>query len=160
MNKNKKIMVVILFFLTFSSLSIIKAEGNSNEIEFKTNLEEAFSLAKQNNKHVLVYFSGSDWCRPCMQLQLEVFESDEFVTFSKSNLIVVRLDFPAKEKNKLSDEQTAYNKKLAERLNKKGVFPYMILFDSAQKQLDEFSGYSRNGAKSFIEKLKSKMPNE
>lgn len=160
MNKNQKIIVIILFFLTISSWNMIKAQENGTEIEFQINLEETFSLAKQNNKYVLVYFSGSDWCRPCMQLQQEVFESDEFVTFSKSNLLVVRLDFPAKEKNKLSDEQTAYNKKLAKKLNKKGVFPYMILFDSEQKQLDEISGYSRLGAKSFIEKLKSKMINE
>ncbi|MCP5061375.1 MAG: thioredoxin fold domain-containing protein [Ignavibacteriae bacterium] len=160
MNRNKKIILIISFFLIISSWNMIKAQENGNEIEFQTNLEETFSLAKQSNEYVLVYFSGSDWCRPCMQLQQEVFESDEFVTFSKSNLLVVRLDFPAKEKNELSDEQTDYNKKIAERLNKKGVFPYMILFDSEQKQLDEISGYSRLGAKSFIERLKSKMTNE
>jgi thioredoxin-related protein len=160
MNRKKLTVTILLLFLMIFNLEILRADDNKTEIEFQTNLDETFKLAKQENKYVLVYFSGSDWCRPCMQLQQEVFESDEFETFSKSNLLVVRLDFPAKEINKLSDEQTAYNKKIFQKLNKKGVFPYMLLFNSEQKQLHEISGYSRIGAKSFLDNLKSKMINE
>ena len=149
----KKIFKSIITVLLLNTFLM----ANDNEIKFEKNLEEAFIKAKSEEKSVLVYFSGSDWCRPCMQLHKEVFESDPFTKFAVSNLIIVRLDFPAKSENKLSDEQSSYNNDKAKELNKKGVFPLMILFDSDKNNLLEISGYDRSGPDKTIEQFKSKI---
>ena len=54
--------------------------------------------------------------------------------YAKQNLVLVKLDFPMRKKNKLSKEQQAHNDKLAEKYNKKGVFPLVIIFDGEEKK--------------------------
>ena len=152
--KYLKELVVTLLLISTSLLA------NKNEIKFENNVEEAFKIAMSEKKSVLVYFSGSDWCRPCMQLHKEVFESESFSNFTASNLVIVRLDFPAKSENKLSEEQTEYNNSMAKELNKKGIFPLMILFDSNNNNLIEIAGYNRLGSEKIIEQFKSKMQND
>ncbi|RKY91455.1 MAG: hypothetical protein DRQ01_07685 [Ignavibacteriae bacterium] len=39
----------------------------SDSLEWKTNLEEAIEIANQENKAVLVNFTGSDWCKWCFK---------------------------------------------------------------------------------------------
>jgi len=152
LNKKRiKYFLLVLIIITGNYFA------NENSLKFESNIEKAFENAKAEGKYVLVYFSGSDWCRPCMQLHLEVFESEQFLDFAKLNLLIVRLDFPSKDENKLSEEQFEYNNKMAQTLNKKGVFPYLILYDSAQNELLDIAGYNRSGPEEIIKLLKSKM---
>ena len=60
---------------------------------------EAQQIAKQNHKLILLNFSGSDWCGPCIKLKKDVFESAEFQSFAESNLVLLRADFPRLKKN-------------------------------------------------------------
>jgi thioredoxin-related protein len=108
------------------------------------NLETALSDAKQNQKMVLLYFSGSDWCGPCIKLKKEVLETADFQTFSNEHLNLVRADFPRMKKNQLSKEQTAYNEKLAEKYNPKGKFPLTVLINSDGKVITEWDGYPKD----------------
>ena len=108
------------------------------------NLEAALSDAKQNHKMVLLYFSGSDWCGPCIKLKQEVLETADFQTFSNEHLNLVRADFPRMKKNQLSKEQTAYNEKLAEKYNPKGKFPLTVLINSNGKVITEWDGYPKD----------------
>jgi thioredoxin-related protein len=108
------------------------------------NLEAAQADAKQNHKLVLLYFSGSDWCGPCIKLKQEVLETPDFQTFSKEHLNLVRADFPRMKKNQLSKEQTAYNEKLAEKYNPKGKFPLTVLINTDGKVITEWDGYPKD----------------
>ena len=108
------------------------------------NLETAQADAKQNHKLVLLYFSGSDWCGPCIKLKQEVLETAEFQDFSKEHLNLVRADFPRMKKNQLSKEQTAYNEKLAEKYNPKGKFPLTVLINPDGKVITEWDGYPKD----------------
>jgi hypothetical protein len=36
------------------------------------NLDEARQLARERHKHILLNFSGSDWCAPCIQLRKQI----------------------------------------------------------------------------------------
>lgn len=112
--------------------------------EWGDNLETALSDAKQNHKMVLLYFSGSDWCGPCIKLKQEVLETTDFQTFSNVHLNLVRADFPRMKKNQLSKEQTAYNEKLAEKYNPKGKFPLTVLINSDGKVITEWDGYPKD----------------
>lgn len=56
--------------------------------------QQALTDSKQNNRLILLNFSGSDWCGPCIKLKKDVFESEEFKNFSAEKLLLVRADFP------------------------------------------------------------------
>lgn len=115
------------------------AEG----IQWYTDIEVAKQEAEKTQNPILVVFSGSDWCKPCMKLKQEVLTSSEFEEYASQNLILVEADFPAQKKNRLSDEQTAHNDKLAETYNPNGVFPSMILLDHTGKKLGGM-GYKKD----------------
>jgi thioredoxin-related protein len=78
---------------------------------------QAQSQAKQEQKLILLNFSGSDWCGPCIKLKHDVFESAEFDQFAQGKLVLVRADFPRLKKNQLPKEQQDRNDQMAERYN-------------------------------------------
>lgn len=108
---------------------------------WQTNMEQARAEAKADHKLVLLYFSGSDWCGPCIKLKKDVYESDAFAAYAAQRLVLVRADFPRAKKNQLSPEQTAHNERLAERYNPDGQFPLSVLLDADGKVLRSWAGY-------------------
>ena len=41
--------------------------------QWHVNMEEAQQIARKEHRHILLNFSGSDWCGPCIVLRKEVF---------------------------------------------------------------------------------------
>ena len=91
--------------------------------------DEAIDAAKNKGLPVLMNFSGSDWCLPCMRLSQTIFQTDRFRAFSKDSLVLLNLDFPRRKKNMPAKEEMAKRDKLAERYNNRGVFPAVIIID-------------------------------
>lgn len=114
---------------------------------------QAVTESKQNNKLILLNFSGSDWCGPCIKLKKDVFESAEFKNFSTEKLVLVRADFPRLKKNQLDKFQQDKNDILAEKYNPNGKFPLTVLIDSNGKVLHEWEGYQASVPK-FIAEIK------
>ena len=112
----KYIKLLIPFLLiTLLSMSSFAQESTA---KWLTNYEEALAVSKKESKPILMNFSGSDWCANCMRLEKVVFSSNAFKTFSDKNFVLLKVDFPAKQKNKLSPEMTKQNDGLAEKFNK------------------------------------------
>ena len=59
-----------------------------------TDINEASAIAKKENKPMMLFFTGSDWCGWCVRLQNEVFRTPEFEKWAKENVVLVELDFP------------------------------------------------------------------
>lgn len=95
-----------------------------------TNFDKAKTKAAKQEKNILMVFSGSDWCIPCMKLEKNIWNSKVFKKANKDHFIFLRVDFPRKKKNQLSKKQKKHNKKLAEKYNKKGYFPLIKILDS------------------------------
>src|SRR4030095_8447735 len=93
--------------------------------QYISGAENAFALAKEKNKPLLLVFSGSDWCAPCMRFEKNVLEDPVFERFCDSSLIVLQADFP--QTKKLLEETVQQNEKLAEKYNPKGTFPLIVL---------------------------------
>ena len=55
-----------------------------------TDIERAFSLARADNKPVLLYW-GAQWCPPCNQLKATLFNRADFIERSKS-FVAVHID--------------------------------------------------------------------
>jgi thioredoxin-related protein len=121
----KKIILITLLFSVTLSFSQ----------NWTTSLEEAKSEAASSNKNILLVFSGSDWCAPCIKLDRTIFQSDVFKTEAEKKWVLLKADFPKKKGNLLSAEQTESNKKLAEKYNKEGNFPLVFLLDTTGKVL-------------------------
>jgi thioredoxin-related protein len=105
-------------------------------------LSEARQIAASQHRHILLNFSGSDWCGPCIRMRKEVFESEVFMELADSELVMVNADFPRMKKNQLPARQQALNDAMADQYNAKGKFPFTVLLDAHGKVLKEWDGYS------------------
>jgi thioredoxin-related protein len=117
--------------------------------------EKAKAEAAQSHKYILINFSGSDWCVPCIRMEKEIFESGDFDNYASEHLVLVRADFPRLKKHQLSKEQTKKNELLAERYNPEGKFPLTVLTDENGKVLKQWEGYPDEPAKEFIKEVNS-----
>ena len=121
-------------FILISALVVFNNTG------WLTNFEEARKIAEEKNRFILLNFSGSDWCGPCMRMRKEIFESTDFKTFSDTHLVLLNADFPRNKKNRLSKEQQIHNDKLADKYNAAGKFPLTILLDAQGNLVKEWDG--------------------
>jgi len=117
------------------------------------NFTEAQKQAKATHKQILINFSGSDWCGPCIRLRKEILESESFEQYATANLLLVRADFPRQKKNQLPKEQIKLNESLAELYNKDGKFPYTVLVDENGKVLKSWDGFPDETPQAFVSEI-------
>lgn len=113
----------------------------------------ATRLAKQQNKHVLMLFTGSDWCGLCQKLQREVFETAEFKRFAARNLVLLEIDFPRRKK--LPRPLERQNDQLMKEYEVEG-FPTAAVLGSSGKLLGGL-GYGEGGPKNWLARLGKMM---
>jgi thioredoxin-related protein len=116
--------------------------------------EDAQKDAQTNNKTLVLVFSGSDWCAPCIKLDKEVWQSSEFKAYAAEHYALYKADFPRRKGNKLSENLEKQNKALAEKYNAKGYFPLVIVLNTQGEILGE-SGYQKVTPKAYISILNS-----
>lgn len=121
---------------------------------WKTNFEEAKAQSILENKNILLVFSGSDWCTPCIKLENTIWKSEDFKKESEQKWVIYKADFPKKKANMLSAESTASNKKLAEQYNKSGNFPLVLLLDKTGRILG-ITGYKNITPQEYIQIIHS-----
>eukprot|EP01136_Pigoraptor_vietnamica_P011025 Opistho-1_new@49386 len=109
-------------------------------IQWEPSFENAKKTAKEKHELILLNFSGSDWCGPCIVTRRDYLESEVFTKMANDNLVLVNADFPRKKKNIPSADVVKRNEALAERYNKKGDFPLTLLLDSDGKVLKSWNG--------------------
>jgi thioredoxin-related protein len=138
-----------LSFIALLLFSFMLQAQQSPTLHFSTVKEKA----KTENKKILLYFSGSDWCAPCIKFRMNFINSEQFKAYSADKIVVYDADFPRQKKNALSKELTAENEALADQYNKKGLFPYILLLNSEGKVIKEWTGYPKETIEEFIKAL-------
>jgi thioredoxin-related protein len=121
------------------------------------NLNEAEKIAEKEHKYVLLNFSGSDWCGPCMRMRAEFFESEVFKQMADTELIMVNADFPRNKKNQLSAEQQKLNDQMADKYNSRGKFPYTLLLNAEGKVLQTWEGLPDESPENFTMEVRNAM---
>jgi thioredoxin-related protein len=121
---------------------------------WQPDFESAKKLAADNHKNILLNFSGSDWCGPCIQLHKEVFESNAFKDLADQSLVLYKADFPRNKKNQLAKAVQQNNEALADKYNPLGKFPYTVILSPDGKVIKAWEGYPNNNSAQFIEQLK------
>lgn len=139
---------IILSFLFICSVLFLNAQ------EWQTDLTKAKEIASKKNQHIILVFQGSDWCAPCMKLDREIWSTNEFKSYAKNHFVLLKADFPRKNKNALSDAQQEKNNKLAQVYNKKGYFPHVVVLDKNGEILGE-TGYKKMTPSEYIKLLSS-----
>ena len=122
-----------------------------------TELDAAKAAAKAANRPILAVFSGSDWCKPCIMYEQEVFAKPEFMTYAKDKLVLAHFDFPRMKKNQLSAAQQKTNDAAAAQLNREGDFPLAVVIAPDGKVLAK-TGYIAGGPAAFEAYLKKVVP--
>jgi thioredoxin-related protein len=136
--------IALLFMLSLTTLGFSQ--------EWKTSLEEAKAEANKENKKILLVFSGSDWCAPCMKLEKNVWQSEVFKKEATEKYVLIKADFPKKKANQLSSELTENNNKLAEKYNKDGNFPLVVMLDKNGK-VQGMTGFKNISAENYVKLL-------
>jgi protein disulfide-isomerase len=108
--------------------------------QWETDYAKALEQARSANKRVLLDFTGSDWCGPCIEFRKRVFSQPDFAAYAAKNLILVEVDYPQRKKQSAALKQQ--NEKLSKQygIDDKG-FPTIVLLDSAGKITRELTGY-------------------
>ncbi|MCC5843956.1 MAG: thioredoxin family protein [Verrucomicrobia bacterium] len=129
------------------------AQAGPRKAEWIADGDAALKDAKDLKLPVLLLFTGSDWCPPCMRLEREVFEKEAFKEFANENLVLQIADFP--RRRRLSQKQQAANQALAQKFGIRG-YPTMVLLDAEGNKIDQF-GYGGQDAARFVSMLEGKL---
>lgn len=128
-----------------------KSSSSSGKATWTTDHRAALAEAKEQNKKVFMFFTGSDWCVWCKRLQAEILSTPEFARYAADNLVLLELDFP--QRTRQSSEVKSQNASLARRYQIQG-YPTVIVLDENGKALGQL-GYQPGGPTAFISRLKS-----
>ncbi|TGD56765.1 thioredoxin family protein [Flavobacterium humi] len=124
-------------------------------VQWEPDFNNAKKIAKEKNELILLNFSGSDWCGPCILLRKEYIESQVFTDMANENLVLVNADFPRKKKNIGTPEQVRRNEALAEIYNKEGSFPLTLLLNADGKVLKTWSGKPETTPEQWTAEIKA-----
>ncbi len=127
---------------------------NPQDDNWETDIDVAIAAAKLDGKHLLLDFTGSDWCPPCIRLEDEVLSQAAFLTEAKKSFHLVKLDFPQNQALvpvKLMEKNQQWMKVL-------GVdgFPTIVLMDNQARPFG-FIGYTAGGPPAFLELMQQRL---
>jgi thioredoxin-related protein len=137
----KKVVSTFLSSLAFVGVCHADLAG------WSTDLDAALEKAKIEKKSVLVEFTGSDWCPPCIAMRKNVFSKKEFVDAASKHFILVELDFPKKDK-----ALAKKNQPWAKKFEIEG-YPTVILLDHEGKEFNRFFASEHPTTEKFLAHL-------
>ena len=117
--------------------------------EWRTDWDTAKVEAEQANKKLILVFSGSDWCIPCIKLEKEIWENSSFIQYAEQHYVLFRADFPKRKKNKLPETIQQLNDRLASEYHPKGYFPLVVVLDTQGKVKGQL-GYEKLTPEAYI----------
>jgi thioredoxin-related protein len=143
MKKMKKILVIAIC-VTAMSFDL-----------WQPDFETAKRIAKEKHQLILLNFSGSDWCLPCIRMRREIFENPLFSKMADTTLVLVNADFPRNKKNQLNKRIKKQNDALADKYDPGGKFPFTVLLDASGKIIRSWDGLPGENAEQYAKQVKN-----
>jgi uncharacterized protein YyaL (SSP411 family) len=122
-----------------------------------TDLAAAQARARATNRPLVAVFSGSDWCKPCVTYEQEVFSQPAFAAYAKDRLVLAHFDFPRLPQHQLPAAQAKLNDTAKAQLNREGDFPLAVIVLPNGEILAK-TGYISGGPAAFEAYLKKLLP--
>jgi|TARA_B110000967_G_scaffold10249_1_gene10178 thioredoxin-related protein len=139
----RKYALITILFVLIMNTARLSAQ------EWRTDWDTAKVEAEQANKKLILVFSGSDWCIPCIKLEKEIWENSSFIQYAEQHYVLFRADFPKRKKNKLPETIQQLNDRLASEYNPKGYFPLVVVLDTQGKVKGQL-GYEKLTPEAYI----------
>lgn len=128
----KKLILIFVLCIGFQSIA--------QDLKWETDFEQAKKISTKQNKPILVYFTGSDWCSPCKMLKKDFFETPKFKERSKS-MVLLMVDMPRRI-DIITADQKKKNREMVRIYNTQGSYPTLVALNGKGHILGELSGYS------------------
>lgn len=132
----------------------VESVATDDEDDWETDIDVAVAAAQQDGKYLLLDFTGSDWCPPCIRLENEVLSQAAFLAEAKKQFHLVKLDFPQNQQL-VPVRLMEKNREWMQRLGVDG-FPTIVLLDSQARPFG-FLGYTAGGPPAFLELLQQRL---
>jgi len=120
---------------------VVEQVGDVEElihVNWQETFEKAVDKANLENKPILIYFTGSDWCGPCKRLDENLFHTEKFAAFSDENMVLYTADYP-RNTDLVSEENKQTNEQLSRRYGQTS-FPTMIVVNAQGNVLGRKNG--------------------
>ena len=141
----KKIIFIFTLFLFQTILFAQEIQKEvTTDLNWISNFDEAKKLAEQENKPILIFFTGSDWCGICKMLKKDFLLTKKFKEIATENLILYKADFPRRT-DIVSAEQKIVNETLNSKYSKtrsKRSFPTIVMADANGIELGFIESYN------------------
>ncbi|CAL2086706.1 Thioredoxin-like [Tenacibaculum sp. 190524A02b] len=133
----KKVILTLVLLISTSLVTSQEVENSLININWESTYTNALAKAAKENKPLLIYFTGSDWCGPCIRLDKELFHTLKFKEYADKNLILYMANFP-RNKDLVTNAARIENEKLKNKY--KNSFPMVLVIDKNEKTLGEKRG--------------------
>ncbi len=143
-----------LVAMTFAALSVAAFAKSSTPEGWLDDYDAALKKAEAENKHIVIDFSGSDWCGWCKRLEKEVFNTDEFRKGAKDKYVLLMVDSP-NDTSLLTKRAQEQNPKLVDKFGVEG-FPTVVVLNPKGEEVARM-GYEKGGPKKYLEKLDTEI---
>lgn len=134
------------------------AEKQENAAVWSEDYAQVRKMAAEKKLPVIMLFSGSDWCPPCIRLDKTVFHQKKFADFAKSGkALFFHADFPRRKSQ--PENISKQNRHLMQVYRVEGV-PTVILTDHSGREFAR-TGFLPGGVDKYIrhlEELLKKAP--
>ena len=141
------VFVAMVIVCLFGVTSILANEDE--ESNWTTDAEAASEIAQQEHRDMLLLFTGSDWCPPCIKLEEQILSQAGFSEKATESFVLVKFDFP--QNTPISRELELQNSEWASRFGVEG-FPTLVLLDHTQKPY-AFTGFRDESPDAYLAHL-------
>ncbi|MGB1218587.1 MAG: thioredoxin family protein [Flavobacteriales bacterium] len=124
------------------------ADEVTNGIVWVTDVNQALKLSKKLNKPVFTFFTGKQWCGWCKKLVAQVFVKDEFAKFANDNFIMLELDFPRRDRSKITPEMVELSRKF-----QVSGYPSVVIMDHKTNMIGR-TGYKNMTPAQYVTHIK------
>ena len=140
-------MRTILLLLSLSTLTSARAQVEPDP-------EKAFRQARQSGRQILLVFSGSDWCLPCIRFEKNILTDSAFRDFAGKRFVILEADFP--QRKKIPAPMRSQYEALAGQFNAEGAFPKIVLL-TPDKTLLAVLPYTGQSPADFIGEVRKSL---
>ena len=116
--------------------------------------ETARQVSLESGKPILADFTGSDWCKYCVELKKDVLDTQEFKDWARDRFVLLELDYPRRKAQDPAIKRQ--NQELQNRYNITG-FPTVLFLDSNGEVLGKL-GYNKSPT-AWIASAESQLTN-
>lgn len=108
--------LITIFFLNLSYAQITKYDD--------------WDIAKQQSeltgKNILIILTGAEWCKPCVKMEKNVIEHQQFIEYASQNLVIFEINIPRNQNynSKIMKDYVYFKNKYSTN-----ALPIMILVD-------------------------------